>query len=131
MLLYKLYIILIYINIIHLGYSKVTVNLNSKKVANLDKKPIKILSFCNNCPSPHVEGMIVNSLIAKHSIQDFDVTGELMYTIPNYADKELILNRMDFKDKFVLVDRGKVTLLKKVENIIGVSIYLYVVYICM
>ena len=75
--------------------------------------------------------MIVNSLIAKHSIQDFDVTGELMYTIPNYADKELILNRMDFKDKFVLVDRGKVTLLKKVENIIGVSIYLYVVYICM
>lgn len=126
MLIYTLCIILIYAKVCH---SKVTVNLNSKRVIHEDKSSIKIMSFCVDCPSPQLEGMIVNSLIAKHSIQEFDVTGDLVYCIPNYADQPLLLNKMDFKDRFVMVDRGKVSLLKKVENIVGVSL-LYMDDVC-
>jgi len=97
----------------------VTVNLSSRGVSKLGD-PLKYVALCVNCPNPELEGSVIKGLVAKHGVQDFDFTGELIYCFPNHGDGDQILNRRDFTNKIVMVDRGKVSFLKKIENILGV-----------
>jgi hypothetical protein len=98
----------------------VTVNLSSRGVAKLGD-PLKYVAVCVNCPNPELEGSMMKGLVAKHGVQDFDFTGELIYCFPNHGDGDKILNRREFSNKIVMVDRGRVSFMNKIENILGVS----------
>ena len=99
----------------------VTLNMSNKYVIK-GKEALKHLSFCLDCSNPDREGSVMKALVAKHGVQEFDVTGELIYCFPNHGDAVNILNKHEFRNKIVIVDRGKVSILQKVENILGVSI---------
>jgi hypothetical protein len=57
-------------------------------------------------------------LHAKHGLQDFHVVGTLVYCVPNHAEGRKILNGHHFKDRIVLIDRGAIGIVDKVEKIL-------------
>lgn len=98
----------------------VTVHLSSRNIV-YGTQALKYIAFCINCPSPDSEGSIAKALVARHCPQDFSVTGELLYVVPNHAESNRPLNRHQFADRIVLVDRGKVSIVEKVQKIIRKS----------
>jgi hypothetical protein len=71
--------------------------------------PLKQVSFCVGCPTPEDEGSILYGLMPKHGIPKYHVTAELIYAIPNHADKKRLINGHEAEDRIVLVDRGIVS----------------------
>lgn len=96
----------------------VIANMNSQNVLNANS-PIKILSFCVECPSPEIEGSLAFALPPKYGLLDFFITAEVVYCIPNYADQNRIINKHQFKDRIVFVNRGINALLDKVARLQG------------
>lgn len=101
--------------------ANVIVHISNRK-RNIDENapnPVREVYFCANCPQPRLEGSIIHGLIAKFISRDFDVvSGDLVYCVPNSADSKKPVNRYQFMDRVVLVDRGKtVTLQEKVRKI--------------
>mmetsp|Transcript_19951 Transcript_19951/g.28576 ORF Transcript_19951/g.28576 Transcript_19951/m.28576 type:complete len:246 (+) Transcript_19951:120-857(+) len=93
---------------------------NHLQDGDIDNFPVKQLFFCVGCPHPQHEGSIVNALIAKHSIRNYDFIGELVYCIPNGAESAKIINKYQFADRVVLVDRGQQTTIQdKINRIAG------------
>jgi hypothetical protein len=76
-----------------------------------------MISYCVGCPSPEDEGSMAYGLIARHGVKEFHVTGEVLYCIPNFAEDETIVNRHQFPDRIVFVNRGEISLLEKVLRI--------------
>ena len=84
--------------------------------------PLKQLYFCMNCPHPQSEGSVVNALIAKYSVRDYDITSQVVYCIPNGAESSKLVNKSQFIDRIVLVDRGKqTTMQEKISRIASVD----------
>jgi hypothetical protein len=52
-------------------------------------------------------------LNAKYGVSDYDITGELVYCVPNLADVA-ILNGYQFANRIVMVNRGGNALIEKV-----------------
>jgi len=75
---------------------------------------IKEIAFCIDCPSPAEEGSLVYGLKPKHGIQTYSVSGEVVYCIPNLANGETLLNKYEFHNRLVFVDRGVISLQQKV-----------------
>lgn len=80
---------------------------------NDSQNPIKVISYCIDCPSPEHEGSIAYALNAKHGINIFRVTAELVYCIPNHAEAQHIFNSEQLYNRIALVDRGIVSLQEK------------------
>ena len=78
--------------------------LNPKIVIN----PLRMISFCQDCPYPEDEGSIAYGILPKHlHLNEYSVTAEVVYCIPNYADYVKIVNGREFNDRIVIVNRGK------------------------
>ena len=93
---------------------------NQLRDGDVDIFPVKQLFFCVGCPQPQLEGSVVNALIVKHSIRNYDFIGELVYCIPNGAESVKLINKYQFADRIVLVDRGlQTTIQDKVNRIAG------------
>ena len=75
---------------------------------------MKEIAFCIDCPSPADEGSLVSGLKPKHGIQTYSVSGEVVYCIPNLANGETLLNKYEFHNRLVFVDRGVISLQQKV-----------------
>ncbi len=75
---------------------------------------IKEIAFCIDCPYPAEEGSLVYGLKPKHGIQTYSVSGEVVYCIPNLANGETLLNKYEFHNRLVFVDRGVISLQQKV-----------------
>ena len=91
---------------------------------------VKMLLICVDCDTPEVEGTFVRGLIPKHINENMEsVTGILAYSIPNFADKPKILNKLNLQGRIAFVERGKISLLDKilklqdqVEGLLGIVI---------
>jgi len=81
--------------------------------------PLRMISFCQDCPYPEDEGSIAYGILPKHlHLNEYSVTAEAVYCIPNYADYVKIVNGREFNDRIVLVNRGNgVTIHDKVLKI--------------
>ena len=84
---------------------------------NNERRPLRYLSFCLDCPNPEIEGSIAQGLEPKYGIKEYSVTGELIYGIPNLGQDKRMVNRVEFEGRLVLVDRGVITLLEKAQNV--------------
>jgi len=88
-----------------------------------DKKiiinPLRMISFCQDCPYPEDEGSIAYGILPKYlHLNEYSLTAEAVYCIPNYADYVKIVNGREFSDRIVLVNRGNgVTIHDKVLKI--------------
>lgn len=90
-------------------------NLTSRN--NEISNPVKFVSYCFHCISPDSEGAFVKGLVSRFGVHEFQISGELVYCIPNFVEKKRILNSHHLKNRIVLVDRGKNSLLEKVLKI--------------
>lgn len=90
------------------GISSLIINLDGR---NSDS-PLKPISYCVDCESPDLEGSIAIGLEAKFGVKEYFVTGELIYCIPNFAEKKII-NTRHFANRIVFVDRGKISFYDK------------------
>eukprot|EP01039_Chlorochromonas_danica_P000138 gene138-146_t len=97
--------------------SKLIVNLTSRGSNDGPDGALKWVSFCLHCPDPYHEGSVLPALNPKHGVDIYSVTGEVVYCVPNFAERPYIVNDHQFTDRIVLVDRGKVSLLDKVLKI--------------
>ena len=88
-----------------------------KKHNQMSDNGLTIVSFCVDCPSPDMEGSVATGLHPKHGVQDFQVVGTLVYCVPNNAEARKVLNGHHFKGRIVLIDRGNMGLLDKIEKI--------------
>lgn len=86
-------------------------NLNSR--SQDQESPLKLISYCIDCPSPEQEGTITQGLLPRYGLKNYFVSAELVYCIPNKADSG-ILNDYQFRGRIVLVDRGEIGILDKV-----------------
>ena len=99
-----------------------TVFCQANLVANLNSRsqdpdsPIRLISFCIDCPSPDQEGTIVNALLPRFGLKEYFVSAELVYCIPNLADSDII-NEEQFYNRIVVVDRGGISLIDKALKI--------------
>lgn len=107
--------ILISLLLLALVSSELIVNLTSRP--NDRDGPLKWISYCLNCPDPNQEGSLIRGLNAKHGPNDFSVSGELVYCVPNHAEAQTIFNVHHFQDRIVFVDRGKIPMFDKVQKI--------------
>ena len=82
-----------------------------------ESRAVKLISYCVDCPSPAEQGSLAHGLTSKYGVQDFSIVGELVYCVPNFAESPKLLNRHQFVNRIVMVDRGKNTLLDKVIKI--------------
>jgi hypothetical protein len=46
------------------------------------------------------------------------VIGELVYCVPNFAESKRIINKHQFSNRIVLVDRGRLPILEKLQKIL-------------
>lgn len=95
--------------------AQLVVNLTSRG-ADVDGA-LKWVTFCLGCPNPRSEGSVVPALNARYGVDEYSVTGELVYCVPNFAESAFIVNDHQFTNRIVLVDRGKISLLHKVMKI--------------
>jgi hypothetical protein len=91
------------------------VSMSSRDQESLN--PLKSVTFCIDCHSPEFEGSIIEGIAAKHNIKEYLVTGELVYCIPNFAESSYILNAHHFENRIVIVERGKISLIEKINKI--------------
>ncbi len=98
--------------------------LNTSLVLDLKSDPymtnqdsLKAITFCKDCPDPGKEGSIVMALAPKYGIKNYHITGQLIYGIPNYGEVKNMVNKVEFNDRIVIVDRGHVNLIDKAKNI--------------
>ena len=94
---------------------RLTVGLSRKSYV---ENGMTLVTFCIDCPTPHLEGSLKKGLHPKHGLQEFEVIGTLVYCIPNSAEGRKVLNAHHFRDRIVLIDRGAMGLLDKVERIL-------------
>ena len=78
---------------------------------------LKWVTYCVKCPDPRSEGSIMPSLNAKYGVDEYSITGELIYCVPNYAEGPFLANDHQLSDRIALVDRGEISLLDKVLKI--------------
>ena len=93
------------------------VSLSRKQSQGVKGNALVAVNFCVDCPTPHSEGSQVMGLQPKFGLKTFHVSGALVYCVPNNAESRKVLNAHHFKDRFVLVNRGNVGLLDKIEKI--------------
>ena len=74
-------------------------------------------SYCIDCPSPRFEGSLSRGLLPKYNKVFASITAEVVYSVPNFADKSRILNKHEIADRIVMVDRGVNSILDKVINL--------------
>ena len=86
---------------------------------NIVINPLRMISFCQDCPYPEDEGSIAYGILPKYlHLNEYSTTAEAVYCIPNYADYVKIVNGREFSDRIVLVNRGNgVTIHDKVLKI--------------
>lgn len=95
----------------------------SNKSNKPGEKALKAIGFCRDCPDPQSEGSIASGLLNYHNLfpekarLEFDVTSELVWAIPNYADHKKLLNAEQMQNRIVLVRRGRNSLYDKVHKI--------------
>ena len=100
-------------------------HLDSNNAKNNERNgPVRLISFCVGCPSPEEEGSLMTGLLPWHIVANqhtFSVTGPLVYSVPNLADSDKIINDNQLVDRIALVDRGKVPLHEKVRRMQNVG----------
>jgi hypothetical protein len=106
------YFVIVWLVGLTLTKTQLILNLTSSQTG-----AIKQISYCIQCPDPSVEGSLIRGLNAKFGLQHFSKTGELVYCVPNYGEKERLLNSHQLDGRIVFVERGKVSLLEKVLRI--------------
>jgi len=89
----------------------------SKRSNLASDRGLSLVAFCVDCENPFHEGSAANGLHPKHGLQDFHVIGTLVYCVPNNAESRKVLNSHHFKDRIVLIDRGNMGLLDKIDKI--------------
>jgi hypothetical protein len=94
--------------------SQTAVNLNHIQPGY--RSPLRSVNMCVDCDDPAVVGSYIIALEAKYGIKNYDVTGELVYCVPNMADG-LLLNGFQFPNRIVMVNRGINTFWEKVSKI--------------
>lgn len=115
--------LLIVAPIVVLLFAQLMVSSIATLIANINSNnpdsssPLKIISFCVDCPSPQHEGSLVNGLAPKYGIKEYSITGEVVYCIPNHAEKQKLVNSHLFNDRIVFVHRGQIALLEKVKRL--------------
>ena len=74
------------------------IHTSSSSSSSSGEEPLKQLFICMNCPHPQQEGSLVHALIAKHSIRDFDITGQVvdMFYAPNKISTSVSIRRSQF-----------------------------------
>lgn len=90
------------------------VNLNSR--SRDPDSPVKIISFCIDCPSPEQEGSTAYGLLPRYGLKEYFVSAEAVYCIPNQAESN-IRNGAHFENRIVIVDRGGISLFEKARKI--------------
>jgi len=55
------------------------IHTSSSPTSSTGEEALKQLFVCTNCPHPQQEGSLVYALIAKHSIRDYEITGQVAY----------------------------------------------------
>lgn len=119
-------LLLIYVNsslILHLNEKfnadVAAARLRSSSDKNVIINPLRMISFCQDCPYPEDEGSIAYGILPKHlSLNEYSITAEVVYCIPNYADYIKIVNYREFHNRIVLVNRGNgVTIHEKIFKI--------------
>lgn len=116
MLNYFCFVCLISGLFVGLSSCNLIVSLSGK--SNKSDNPVKLISFCVGCPFPESEGSAAYGLASKHLVKDYHAIGELIYCVPNYAELPKILNLHNFNNRIVLVDRGVVGIIDKVNRIL-------------
>ena len=93
-------------------------NLNSRSHHHSDQhSPIKLISYCIDCPSPEQEGSIAYGLLPRYGTKEYLVSGEVIYCIPNMADSPTLINGHHVRDRIAFVDRGGNSLLEKATKL--------------
>ncbi|RYH20575.1 hypothetical protein EON65_23030 [archaeon] len=96
-------------------HAQLILNLTSR--GNDADGALKWITYCLKCPDPRSEGSILPSLNAKYGVDEYSVTGELVYCVPNYAEGPFLANDHQLSDRIAFVDRGEISLLDKVLKI--------------
>lgn len=91
------------------------INLTSRGLDSTNS--LKIISFCFDCPEPDIEGSIAFGLTAKYSIQEYGLTAEMAYCVPNFAESPKVMNGNQLRNRIAFVERGVNGLLEKVTKI--------------
>jgi len=79
------------------------------------KDPAKrSMNFCLGCKDPSQEGSRVPVVWAGQGPSAYRVTGDLVYSIPNDANADRLLNARQLKGQVALVNRGEIPLAEKV-----------------
>ena len=108
----------------------VIIHMNDKNVKNprnSKEHAVKLLNFCVNCPDPEGEGSITYGLLSWHNRfpdrrkLEYEITGDVAFVVPNYADHKKILNGFQLTNRIALVRRGKIPLITKVKKILQYS----------
>ena len=92
-------------------------NLNSRSHHSDQHSPVKLISYCIDCPSPEQEGSIAYGLLPRYGTKDYLVSGEVIYCIPNLADTPTLINGHHVRDRIAFVDRGGNSLLEKATKL--------------
>ena len=87
-------------------------SLNSRAHSD-PESPVKMISYCVDCPSPEHEGSMALGLLPRYGTWDYLVSGEIIYCIPNHADTPSPINAHQLRDRIAFVDRGGNSLLEK------------------
>ena len=107
---------IIWIVALHRCHAALTVSM-SRRSNYASDNGLSLVTFCVECEDPFHEGSASKGLHPKHGLQDFRVTGTLIYCVPNNAESRKVLNAHHFKDRIVLINRGNMGLLDKVSKI--------------
>jgi len=92
------------------------VYLSSRNIDSM--KPLILLSYCVDCPSPETEGSISYALLSKNGVREFDVVAPAVFSVPNYAELDIIYNGEQIEGRIVVVKRGINSLIEKVEKLL-------------
>jgi hypothetical protein len=82
-----------------------------------DNQPLKFISYCFNCPSPETEGSVVIGINPKYGIQEYIISGEVIYCVPNFAQNSVINNSHHLSNRIVFIDRGEISFLDKILRV--------------
>jgi hypothetical protein len=111
-----LLLVCISLAVLPLNWSALTVSM-SKRSNHASDNGLTLIAFCVDCDNPFHEGAAAKGLHPKHGLQNFHTIGTLVYCVPNNAEARKVLNAHHFKNRIVLIDRGNMGLLDKVDKI--------------
>jgi hypothetical protein len=109
-----------------LADSNLVLHISNMYRSELDN-PVKHISFCTTCGSPTEMSSFVNGLMVKHLNWQYEVTGKVVYCVPNYADSR-VLNAHQFAERIVMIDRGRTSIQRKIEQIIDTDAVAVVIF---